>query len=140
MCFGRLASSCGKENIPKEAIDTFTQFAISCLSAEQDNKLELRETAFGYFGDIAVIEKQHIDSAVFETVLREILRTCNSESEMKEVKQMKGEKKFSLDSDSDQGLVGVDVDVYQLDEKSAAISALGVICMHAPNFAKLSMQ
>jgi len=54
------------------------------------------------------------------------------------VKQFKDEngktKQFSLDSDSDEDeVVGMDVDVNFIDEKAAAVHALGNLCLFCPS-------
>uniref|UniRef100_A0A7S3FVR3 Importin N-terminal domain-containing protein n=1 Tax=Strombidium rassoulzadegani TaxID=1082188 RepID=A0A7S3FVR3_9SPIT len=142
MCVGKLASSCGKENFPQEAISVFTEFAMSCLSSETSNKLELRETAFTYFSDLSVLIKEEIKPIV-DQVLTQILKTCTQELEFKKVEEKGDEakQKFSLDSDSeDQALMGIDVDVNQLDEKTAAVNALGIICLHSPESVEPRMQ
>ena len=88
-----------------------------------------------YFSDLAVLVKEEI-AGVSDQVLGEILKTCHAEDEFKEAAGKTGEdatKGFSLDSDSEEEeALGIDVDLYCLDEKAAAVAALGVICMHAP--------
>lgn len=82
MCAGRLASSVGKEQFPKDMLAGFTKFALQCLKQE-GNKLELRETAVTYFADLTVLVKEDI-SEIFDEVMDEILKTCNTEDEFKE--------------------------------------------------------
>lgn len=138
MCIGKLASSCGRERFPEEAISVFTNFALSCLN-EKDNKLELRETAFNFFSDLSYLIKEGIQP-IFEQILTEILKSCKEDAEMIEVKNQKEtSNKFSLDSDSEEEIAGMDVDVGQLDEKTAAVAALGFISKNAPNCAKTKM-
>ena len=140
MCVGKLASSCGKENFPTEAINVFTEFAMTCLKHNKDNKLELRETAITYFSDLSVLIKEEMQ-VIFEPVVTEILTTLKKEDEFKETVEKKEEAKhFSLDSDSEGDLVGLDFDVSQLDEKTAAVNALGIICCHSPKCAQPKMK
>lgn len=141
MCAGRLASACGKDNFPQQAIEVFTNFGLECLKQEK-NKLELKETAISYFSDLACLIKEDM-APIFETVINEILKTMNADDEYNEEK---GEKKnaggFSLDSDSEEGddVIGVNVDINQLDEKASAVNALGVICMNAPKLCQGRMK
>ena len=140
MCAGKLASACGKDNFPKEAIEVFTMFGLECLKS--DNKFELRETAISYFSDLSVLMKEDI-APVFETVMTEIIKTCMQEDQMKETYDTKTPKDqgFSLDSDSDQGeLIGMDIDVATLDEKASAVNALGIIACHSPQLCQSKMK
>ena len=70
-------------------------------------------------------------------MLPEIIKSCNSQSGLnKEVasENNNNNKSFSLGSDSDDDeegdLLGVDVDVNFIDEKSAAVHAIGNICLN----------
>lgn len=141
MCAGKLASACGNETFPKEAIEVFTQFGLECLKS--DNKYELRETAISYFSDLSVLLKEDI-APVFETVMTEIIATCVKEDEMKETFEKKKEEGqgFSLDSDSagEGELIGLDVDVATLDEKASAVNALGIIACHSPKLCQSKFQ
>ena len=68
---------------------------------------------------------------IFNTVLKEVIKTCESEEGLK--KQMAEKEKvggFSLDSDSEEELVGIDVDTNFMDEKSAAIHCLGNLSLN----------
>lgn len=58
MCAGRLASACGKEDFPQEAIEIFTKFGLACLTQDAERKLELRETAITYFSDLSILIKE----------------------------------------------------------------------------------
>lgn len=60
----------------------FTKFALQCLK-QVGNKLELRETAVTYFADLTVLVKEDI-TEIFDEVMDEILKTCNTEDEFKE--------------------------------------------------------
>lgn len=140
MCAGRLAAACGKEKFPDKAIEAFTQFGMQCLSTEGDNKYELRETSITYFADLSVFLKDDI-APVFDQVMTEILKTCNAVDEYKDPNKESTEAGkstaasgagFSLDSDSDAEEMDVEIDVNHLDEKSAAVNALGVIGQHCP--------
>lgn len=67
----------------------------------------------------------------FEKVLSEILKTCAEDNDLQDAeKQPKAG--FSLDSDSEEGGATQYVDLANLDEKSSAINALGVMGMHVP--------
>jgi hypothetical protein len=114
-----------------EAIEVFTKFALQCLD-EKDNKLQLREQAFGYFSEISKILKSEM-KPILARVLEEILKTCVSEDGMKVVTENEGKKDFSLDSDSEEDgdrVAGIDIDTSFIDEKSTAIHALGNIFMN----------
>mmetsp|Transcript_1414 Transcript_1414/g.1904 ORF Transcript_1414/g.1904 Transcript_1414/m.1904 type:complete len:251 (+) Transcript_1414:1136-1888(+) len=78
MCIGKLASSCGRDHFNKAALEQFTQFALSCLSQNKTNQLEIRETALTYFSDLSVLMKEEI-APIFEQVITEILATCQKE-------------------------------------------------------------
>jgi hypothetical protein len=80
MCAGKLASSCGKEKFPTQAIEVFTAFGLECLA--EDNKFELRETAISYFSDLTVLLKEEI-APVFNQVMTEVLKTCMKEDDYK---------------------------------------------------------
>ena len=73
MCAGKLASSCGKDKFPTQAIEVFTAFGLECL--KEDNKFELRETSISYFSDLTFLIKEEI-APVFDQVMTEILKTC----------------------------------------------------------------
>jgi len=141
MCAGRLASSCGKEQFPEKAIEVFTNFGLECLKS--DNKFELRETAVTYFADLSLLIKEDI-APIFDTVLNEILKTMLAEDAFKkdESDKPKADKGFSLDSDSEDvdGEFGMDIDISQLDEKSACINALGNLSMNAPKLCQGRMK
>lgn len=131
-CAGRLASACGRDVFPAQALEVFTQFGLECLKSSE--KYELKETAFTYFSDLAVLLKEDL-APVFEQVMSTILETMNAEDQQEEVRDEKrdGAKGFSLDTDSEgEGLIGMNVDIGQVDERSAAINALGIIAMHSP--------
>ena len=80
MCAGKLASACGKETFPTQAVDEFTKFALECLKQDTSNKLELRETAITYFSDLSVLIKEDM-KPVFDEVITEIIKTCVKEDE-----------------------------------------------------------
>jgi hypothetical protein len=70
---------------------------------------------------------------IFETVINQIIKSIESEDGI--IPQTESKKKtgdFSLDSDSDEGeqLVGFDIDTHFIDEKAAAIHALGNIALN----------
>jgi hypothetical protein len=123
MCAGQLASAVGKERFPQECINVFTKVALEFLAMD---KFELRETAISYFAELVRILKGEMEP-IINQVLDEILKSCKSEAGFKEEKETKTKDAFSLDSDSDEGeqLVGMNVDINFIDEKSAAVHALG---------------
>ena len=125
MCAGQLASAVGKEKFPPQCIELFTKYALEYLAMD---KFELRETSISYFAELARILKNDM-APVINQVLDEILKSCKSEAGMKTEVEPKPKEAFSLDSDSEDEaeLVGMDVDVNFLDEKSAAVHALGNI-------------
>lgn len=133
MCAGRLAAACGKDVFPKEALEYFTKFGLQCL--QSDGKYELKETAFTYFSDLSVLIREEM-APIFPQVLNSILATMNAEDKQGiDTKDGKtpAPKGFSLDSDSDHDdELGVECDLGQVDEKAAAVNALGVICQNAP--------
>lgn len=61
MCSGRLFAALGREQCPDQTIKVFSDFAMSCLTQDSDSKLELRETALSYFGDLAILLKEDIN-------------------------------------------------------------------------------
>jgi len=68
---------------------------------------------------------------ILANVLKEILTSINMEAIMPVVEKPAGD--FSLDSDSDEGegvVTGVDIDQSFIDEKAAAVHALGNIFMN----------
>ena len=77
MCAGNLANVCGKEVFPKQALEEFTKFGLECL-VHQDSKLELRETAIGYFSEISKILKSEMQP-IFDTVITQIIKSLESE-------------------------------------------------------------
>lgn len=128
LCAGNLAQACGKENFPQDALEAFTKFGLQCIqSAEQ--KYELKSTAIGYFSEICKILKSQL-APIFEIILNSTIQACESEAGLKLIEAEKDEG-FSLDSDSDEGdIAGVDIDPDFLDEKSAAVHALGNLALH----------
>ena len=126
MCAGQLASAVGKEKFPQECIEIFTKQALIFL---QVDKYELRETAISYFAELARVIKLEM-APIINVVIDEILKTCKSEEGVKQQVEEKTKDAYALDSDSDEGeLVGIDVDVNFIDEKSAAVHALGNISL-----------
>lgn len=127
-CAGQLAAAVGKEKFPQECVEVFTKYALQFLT--ESNKFELRETAISYFAELARILK--LDMApIIDQVLTEVLNSCKSNAGVKEELEAKPKEAFSLDSDSEDeaDLVGMDVDVNFLDEKSSAVHALGNISL-----------
>jgi importin-4 len=125
MCAGQLASAVGKEKFPAHCIEVFTKYALEFLAMD---KFELRETSISYFAELVRILKSDM-APIINQVLDEILKSCKSEAGMKTEVEQKPKEAFSLDSDSEDEaeLVGMDVDVNFIDEKSAAVHALGSI-------------
>ena len=127
MCAGQLASAVGKDKFPKECIEVFTKVALEFLAMD---KFELRETAISYFAELVRILKDEM-APIINTVLDEILKSCKSDAGFQEEHAKKSKDAFSLDSDSEDenqaSLVGMNVDVNFIDEKSAAVHALGNI-------------
>lgn len=78
---------------------------------------------------------------IIDQVLTAVLASCKSEKGIVKVEENAQNKQFSLDSDSDDegGVIGMDVDVNFIDEKSAAVHALGNLCVFCPSlvFARL---
>ena len=64
--------------------------------------------------------------------MREIIKTIESDEGVKEQFKKKEDTGFSLDTDSDDGadLVGMDIENTFIDEKAAAVQALGNIALH----------
>ena len=129
LCAGSLASACGKENFPQEALEEFTKFGLECIQ-QKDAKLELRETSISYFSDISKILKSQF-APILDSVLQPILEVITADDGILEKVTDKKDKGFSLDSDSeDEEVVGIDLDSNFLDEKAAAIHTLGNICLN----------
>jgi hypothetical protein len=131
MCAGQLASAVGKENFPMQVLEQFTAFGLECFA--ENSKYELRETALSYFSDLSKIMRAEI-APIFDKILEEVIKSCNSDSGIKKNLVEKEKEGFSLDSDSDfeDEIEGVDVDINFLDEKSAAISAMGNLALNCP--------
>ena len=98
-----------------EAIEVFSQFGLQCFK-ETDNKLELREQAFGYFSEISKILKSDM-APILPTVLENIFKSAISEDGIKAVAESQKANKvkdFSLESDDsneeDEKVCGLDVD------------------------------
>ena len=72
---------------------------------------------------------------IINPILDEIIKSCKSNAGVREELEKKPKEAFSLDSDSEDeaDLVGMDVDVNFIDEKSAAVHALGNICLMCPS-------
>jgi len=130
VCAGNLAYVCGKDAFPKLALEEFTKFGLECL-AGTDSKLELRESALGYFGEISKVLKSEMQP-IFDTVITEIIKSIESEDGIVPQTKTKTPGDFSLDSDSDEGeeLVGFDINNQFIDEKATAIHALGNISLN----------
>lgn len=77
MCAGNLASVCGKDVFPQQALEEFTKFGLECL-AQEDSKLVLRETAIGYFSEISKILKSSMQP-IFDTVINQIIKSLESD-------------------------------------------------------------
>lgn len=139
MCAGRLASACGRDVFPAQAIEGFTMFGLECLKS--NDKFELKETAFTYFSDLSVLLKEEM-APVFDQVINTILETMYAEDEHEQVKDETKDptKGFSLDSDSENDFVGLNVNLNQVDEKAAAVNAMGIIAMNAPKLIQTRMK
>ena len=128
VCAGKLAAAVGRAKFPADALEGFVAFAKDCLKQET-NKMELRETAMTFFYELSDLLGEDI-APIFNEVMTEILKTCNKEDDFEDVKKEgngpDGVKGFSLDSDSDDGdALGLEVDTACLDEKAAAVNAVG---------------
>jgi hypothetical protein len=68
---------------------------------------------------------------IINQVLNEILKSCKSEAGFAQEHEKKAKEAFSLDSDSEDEdeIVGINVDINFIDEKSAAVHALGNIAL-----------
>lgn len=135
VCVGHLAAAVGRENFPAEKLEQFTKFGLMAIKEE---KQEIRETSIGYFSSIVKILKTDIGPIV-PTILEEVLKSIASqggirETTMNQINAESKKKDFSLDTDSeedDDEVVGMDIDINFLDEKSAAIHCLGHLCLFA---------
>jgi hypothetical protein len=131
MVAGRLIASCGKDKIKPEYVTTFTNFGAVHLSG--GSKFELKETAITYFADLSVFLGDNDFAPYFDKVIEEILKTCGEDNDLKDAEKTEKAGGFSLDTDSDEGGEMTQyVDLANLDEKSSAINALGVMGMHVP--------
>jgi len=81
----------------------------------------------------------------YQEVMTEILKTCMREDNFtKKDKAEEGAnpaKNFSLDSDSEnvEDILNMEVDLACLDEKAAAVNAVGYMFFSAPNTSKAAM-
>jgi hypothetical protein len=105
------------------------------------DKYELRETAISYFAELCRILKGEM-APIINQVLDEILKSCKSESGFQEEHEKKAKDAFSLDSDSEDEaeLVGMNVDINFIDEKSAAVHALGNLGLFCSGLILLRMK
>jgi len=139
MCVGKLAASCTKEHW-KHDLEMFTQFGLQCLKS--DNKFEIKESAISYFSDLSVLAKNEIPMPIFEDVMAELFKVCMKDDDALKKKQEEKPQKpgdFSLDTDSDDMdnfEDDIEIDNSIVDEKSAAVNAIGVFGCHSPGLAK----
>lgn len=71
---------------------------------------------------------------IMDQVLKEVLSSCASSVGINKETEKKQKDQFSLDSDSDdEEVVGIDVDINFLDEKSSAVHTLGNLCLFSPS-------
>ena len=115
---------------------------MECLKSS--DKFELKETAFTYFSDLSILLKEEM-APVFDQVMNTILETMNAEDQHEKVKDESKQgpsKGFSLDSDSEneEDYMGINVNLSQVDERAAAVNAMGIICMHAPKLCQGRMK
>ena len=82
ICAGSLASACGKENFPQEALEEFTRFGLECIQ-QKDSNLELLETSMNFFSDLSKIIKSQF-APILEAVLQPILQVIVSEDQVVE--------------------------------------------------------
>ena len=139
---GKLAAAVGSDKFPKDALEGFVVFAKDCLK-QDTNKMELRETAMTFFYELSCLLGEGI-APIFPEVMPEILKTCTRDDDFEDVKKEgngpDGAKGFSLDSDSDDGdALGLEVDTACLDEKAAAVNAIGYMFLNAPLTCKTMM-
>lgn len=74
---------------------------------------------------------------IYDQVMTEMLKTCVAEDEFKAAEKDEQKQGFSLDSDSEgAGDQIAEVDVNHLDEKAAAVNAIGIICQHSPKISQ----
>ena len=105
------------------------------------DKFELRETAISYFAELARIVKGDM-APIIDKVLDEVLKSIKSTAGVLESRAEQTKDAFSLDTDSEDeaALVGMDVDVNFIDEKSSAVHALGNIALFCPGLILPRMQ
>ena len=109
------------------ALEAFTKFGLECLECGEQ-KYELKSTAIGYFSEICKILKSQL-APIFEVILNATIKAAESEDGMQVVEAEKDG--FSLDSDSEGGeIAGIDIDPAFLDEKCAAVHAIGNLGLH----------
>lgn len=123
-CIGQLFASC-----PIEKCGRFIAECSAVASSYLDTTvLELREAAFAYFYLLSRNLQRDFDPYV-QKVVAEAIKSCESAEGM----EMEGEAESSdEDSDSDKGL-NLKVRTVFLDEKTAAIHALGQVALACPN-------
>ena len=122
-CIGQLFASCSMEKCGK-----FIAECSAVASSYLDTTvLELREAAFAYFYLLSRNLQGNFDPYV-EKIVAEAIKSCESAEGM----EMEGEAESSdEDEDNDKGL-NLKVRTVFLDEKTAAIHALGQVALACP--------
>jgi hypothetical protein len=123
MCTGNLAAVSGKDKFPTEALAEFTKFGMECLE-EKDSKFQLRETAIAYFSEICKVLKSDMEP-IFTKIINELGRSVESEAGIKVPEKPEGGFSLGSDSEDDENPMGIDIDTNFIDEKAAAVGALG---------------
>lgn len=69
---------------------------------------------------------------IFNIVMEQLMKSLESDEGIKPQVESKEKADFSLDSDSEEGdqVVGFDIDTHFIDEKAAAIHAIGNISLN----------
>jgi hypothetical protein len=117
-CIGQLAGSVGVDQF-LPYVEGTANIAVEALRIDQS---DLREAAFAYFYAVAGILKQQYETYA-DFVISEALKSCEREEPEDE----------SSDSDSDSEDEAMQVRTALLDEKTAAIHALGSTTSACPN-------
>jgi len=134
-CAGHLANSVGKATI-EPYISTLAGYAMAGLQLTgdeipQSNLYALKESGFTFFSNLSEVLGEDF-TPYLEHLIPIVHTSALSDSGIQ--KQNKKAVEFSLDSDSeDEGeFAGMVVATPFLDEKSAAVHALGVFALHCP--------
>ncbi len=133
IAIGRLAFAVGKEKY-QPYLETISQKVLADL--QKWELFEMSEAAYSYFGEIAKLLGADF-APMLATLVPLAIKSCISDEGIKKDYIEKKKDDFSLGSDSEEGedddnLKGITVRTAFLDEKTAALHALGMFAISCP--------